>query len=629
MGYSNLLKGGEICIDNAGKKWYSKTKEVRGDFLRIQRFFCLILAVLLLGGCASGTAAEPSSPEKLWAAQTDEQAIFRQLFNLENKITIRLEMDKSELTKMQADFEKYTAFGSKSPIYRMADLEITIETEQGAAVYRVEQVGVRMKGNTSRNSFYSEEDGIYNLVHLKLSFQETFDDPDSYGDEALQWSPAARSARKERTFATLEKLDMKWNRCDDSSYIREYYAYEMYRDHGLLAPHANLASLDWSGVHMGVYTIYEPVDKIFLEKNLPANQLGGDLYKLGWADTGASFTDTASIGVEDEEAGKFYCYDLKTNKKTSANQPLISLITALNRGNVSKATFEKLVDVPYFLRYAAVSYFLGNPDDLRNNYNNCYIYFRGDTGQMLVIPYDYDRCLGITKDWNPTGDALTSDNPFSTTIAATGAVQDNPLFIYSVCEGGYYVREFAALLSQMAESPWLTEAHFLSLAALAQKNYIADTTPGKAFRNAQGYRFTFAPHRSSDFSSTDNISFTNYVAAKKSALSGFLEDVDRYADATPQMPANFYIRADFTNWEMAEAWKMTQGSDGLWSIQITADAEIRFKVYSRITDRWYGSECLAQDSPLSGQTDGHTNIVLPPGSYWVVFDPENISISIA
>lgn len=489
--------------------------------MAIKRYFCIFLAALMLCGCAPNIPSSPSSTQPKEA--TEQEILFQQLFDLENKITIRLDMDASQLAKMQADHTYYSSKGSKSPIYRMADLEITIETEQGATSYRIEQVGVRMKGNTSRTDFYSETDGIYNLIHLKLSFQETFDDPQYYGDDALQWSEEARKTRKNRTFATLEKMDLKWNRCDDSSYIKESYAYEMYRGNGLLAPHTNLASLDWSGLHMGVYTIYEPIDKVFLEKNLPAEQLGGDLYKLGWTDTGASFTDTSSIGIEDEDAGRFYCYDLKTNKKSSSHEALIHLITSLNGDGLSKDTFAALVDVDAFLRYAAVSYFLGNPDDLRNNYNNCYIYFRGDTGQLLVIPYDYDRCLGVTKQWNPTGDGVTSDSPFSTTLAASGAEQKNPLFLSSVCAGGYYVREFAAVLSELSGSRWLDVDYFLEYAALAEKNYAADTAPGKAFANAGGYCFTIDPHKTSDFSSQDNLSFADYVHAKRAALAQYLQ----------------------------------------------------------------------------------------------------------
>lgn len=612
-----------------------------------KRYFCIILALLLLSGCAPDGPASapgtlpgntdipvptrPAQPADPGAdtPQADQEALFRQLFSLENKIVIRLHMDEAEIAKMQADHERYSSFGSKSPIYRMADLDITVETELGSTTYRICQVGVRMKGNTSRTSFYNEEEGIYNLIHLKLSFQETFDDPAYYGADALEWSEEARQARKDRTFATLEKIDMKWNKCDDSSYIKEYYAYEMYRDYGLLAPHTNLASVDWSGVHMGVYTIYEPIDKIFLEKNLPAEALGGDLYKLGWTNKGASFTSASSIGIEDEDAGKFYCYDLKTNKKTSTHEALKNLIAQLNDGNVTREEFASLVDADYFLLYAAVSYLLGNPDDLRGNYNNCYIYFRGDTGKMLVIPYDYDRCLGVTKQWNPTGDGVTSDNPFSTAQTSGYGEQENPLFLYSVCAGGYYVREFAAVLTDLAASRWMDEGHFLQKAALAQAHYAADTAPGRQFHNAGGHSFTIDPHKTSDFSSQDNISFAEYAEAKLTALEKYLQDVDKYASAKPATPADLYIRADFTDWDIKDGWQLEQGEDGLWRIELSRSGSFRFKVYSKALGDWFGSEVLTEDTTVSWETDGHTNIILPAGTYTVVFDPEAQTIFIS
>ena len=116
--------------------------------------------------------------------------------------------------------------GSKSPIYRMGDLHVTVITPENIQYdYTVPEVGVRMKGNTSRTDFYNSNDGIYNIIHLKLDFQETFDDEDYYGADAKVWDKDARDARKDRTFATLEKMDLRWNRCDDSTFLKEYFAF--------------------------------------------------------------------------------------------------------------------------------------------------------------------------------------------------------------------------------------------------------------------------------------------------------------------------------------------------------------------------------------------------------------------
>lgn len=93
----------------------------------------------------------------------------------------------------------------------------------------------------------------------------------------------------------------------------------------------------------------------------------------------------------------------------------------------------------YFIKFAAVSYITGNEDDMRNNYNNYYLYFYTDNSdisnpvqKMIVIPYDYDRSFGITIDMNSNETAITKVNPYSTKSTNNGE-QENPLCKYSVC----------------------------------------------------------------------------------------------------------------------------------------------------------------------------------------------------
>jgi hypothetical protein len=117
-----------------------------------------------------------------------EEELYNQLFDLNNKIDINIDMPAAELQKLQNDFEHYRSFGSKSPIYRMANMTITVTTKTGSTVYRINEVGVRMKGNTSRTDFYNAHDGIYKYIHLKIDFQETFDDEVYYGSSAKVWA---------------------------------------------------------------------------------------------------------------------------------------------------------------------------------------------------------------------------------------------------------------------------------------------------------------------------------------------------------------------------------------------------------------------------------------------------------
>ena len=580
----------------------------------------IILLVLTLFGCT-----EPEAP----AAEITQEQLFTMLFDIQNKIELQLDMSETELANMQSDYETYAQKDSKSPIYRMGNLHVTITTPENAVyTYTIEEVGVRMKGNTSRTSFYSQEDGIYNIIHLKLSFQETFDDQRYYGTKSKVWSDEERQQRKNRTFATLEKLDLRWNRCDDSTYLKEYFAYETYRHYGVLAPHTNLCSFDWTGVHMGVFTINEPVDEQFLSKNLPQEALGGDLYKIGWAgSSNGSFTSTKSIGIEDEDAGKFYAYDLKTNKKTSNHEALKNLIGGLNASSVTKETFAKLVDLDTFLPYCAVSYLLGNPDDLRNNYNNSYIYFRADNGKAVIIPYDFDRCLGVTAHWNPTGNGVTADDPFSKTLAADRSDQRSPLYLYSVTAGGYYVREYASLLEKIAKDDWFTDENFTSLYRIAEENYADLTAPDKEFHNARGLYMAFDLEKTSDFSSNGNISFREYREAKLSTLNKYLAIVDEYFTGSPEIPLRWYIRCDATNWKNDSAYAMAQ-EEGRFFIRLTVTDRLRLKVYDDQTGRWYGTEYVSEDCTVPFESDSHTNIVLETGNYRITFDPETEVITL-
>jgi spore coat protein CotH len=555
-----------------------------------------------------------------------EEELYNQLFDLNNKVEINIDMPAAELQKLQDDYDHYRSFGSKSPIYRMGNLNITITTATGSTTYRINEVGVRMKGNTSRTDFYNANDGIYKYIHLKLDFQETFDDEDYYGSSAKVWADKdARDARKDRTFATLEQLEMRWNKCYDQTYLKETYAYALYRSEGVLAPLTNLCSFDWSGVHMGVYCIVEPVDKIFIEKRLPAADQDGDLYKCGWP---SDFTNPSSIGIEDEDKGQFYVYDLKNNKKTSDHSALKNLIAALNSGTLTKERLAQLVDMDYFLSYAAVSYFLGNPDDLRNNYNNFYLYFKPGDRKAIIIPYDYDRCLGVTYEWNPTGNGMTRDNPFSEDIAAKdnfgGQGQRNPLFLYSVVRGGFYVKEFADVLRRVEKNGLMKPETFETWLNRSKGLYSSDVTPSKTLRNAKDRNFQFTLNDGIG----GNMSFKTYITKKMAHYQSCMTNLDQYLDYVHPVQIHYYLRGDFSNWGDNPDYGMTV-ENGVATITLTFKKYAKFKVYGHLQNQWWGTNDMSPDTTAEYTTTGnHDNIYLKPGTYKITFDPQTQLITI-
>ena len=68
--------------------------------------------------------------------------------------------------------------------------------------------------------------------------------------------------------------------------------------------------------------------------------------------------------------------------------------------------------------------------------------------------------------------------------------------------------------------------------------------------------------------------------------------------------------------------------DGKMVCTLTRNRRFSFKVYDNVNQEWYGSEFLPQDTDLEYETNRHTNITLNPGTYEIVFDPENLILTV-
>jgi hypothetical protein len=403
---------------------------------------------------------------------------------------------------------------------------------------------------------------------------------------------------------------------------------------GVLAPHVNLASLDMGGEHLGVYTINEPIDDIFLEKNLPEELQGGDLYKCGWGiNGGASFLSFCSIGIEDEDNALFYAYDLKTNKKTSTHQALNNFIAQMGKSGLTKEKIEELMYVDNFISFAAVSWFLGNPDDLRNNYNNYYVYFTPE-GKAMFIPYDYDRSMGISHDWNPSGHGMTKDDPLTKDRGA-GGKQENPVYLKTVVEGGFYVAEYKDRLSEIASSNLFSNAKFNDRYEKAKRLYTGLTEPSKDFHNDGGHHTYFDINITADPSDRNgNISYSDYMTLKLKTLHKLIGVGKNEENNTPENnnPGNgdvtyevedYYIRADFTNWEVKDGYKMTTTDGGkTYTFEIEVGSKNKLKVYYVDDGNWIGEESVDPECTVEYTTDSHGNIVLTKGEYKITYSAE-------
>lgn len=439
---------------------------------------------------------------------TDDE-LYEQLFDINNVVTFDIDMDDSQLTLMDNDCGE-----RKYYIYRKADLYVTIKNNKEKTTYRykIPEVGIKQKGN-GRNKFYSNSK-IYNLIHLKIDFQQTFSNDKYYsGDSLHNWSDNhQKGLRKSRTFATLKNLNLKWNRNNDRSYIRTYYANEFYRDNNVLSPRANLCVLNIGETKMGVYSLTESIDKIFIDRNFSELDRGGDLYKCSYDNNvlGPKMNSVEGIGVEDDENDLAYFYDKKTNKKVINDDGnvdhsnIVNLISTLNKDGISKEDISDVVDMDHFLKFAAVSYFVANPDDMRNDYNNYYIYFKKSDNKAIFIPYDNDNSFGVIRNFSYFFSVSILSSPYSN-ITSKQEVQENPLYIHTIDEGGFYVDEYTKILKEVSKSNYLSKDKFSDVYRIASGNYKTYTIDNKLFNNAT-YDLSFSDHEEEY-----NMSFYDYI----------------------------------------------------------------------------------------------------------------------
>lgn len=377
---------------------------------------------------------------------------------------------------------------------------------------------------------------------------------------------------------------------------------------------------------MGVYTIVEPVDKLFLQKRFVGDDADGDLYKCGYVTQPANLTNTGSIGIEDEDSGRFYSYDLKNNKKTSTHAALKNLISRLNSPTLTKEEFARLVDLDQFISFAAVSYFLGNPDDIRNNSNNYYLYFIPSNGKAVFIPYDFDRCLGLTYEWDPSGNGVTQDDPFSDRMAINER-QRNPLFTKSVVKGGWYVKEYSEALKKVAANTMMKSATFEQWFNRANRLYGSLVQPSKKFYNADGrdFRFSLAENLGG------NMSVKTYLTKKLNTYNRAVGNLDDILDYQPPEQVIYYIRGGFNDWQDRAEYAMTiKDGKATATLNIRSnDNNQRFKVYDCVQQLWYGTESISPDTTVEYQSLGeHGNILLKAGKYKIVLDLTTMLLTI-
>lgn len=223
----------------------------------------------------------------------------------------------------------------------------------------IENVGFRVRGNTSRDAY-------------KKSFKISF-------NEYMQGEK----------FKGLEKMNLIGQH-NDPSLLRSWMSLTMLTNNNLISPRCSYIKFYINGQYKGVYLNVEHIDDEFLQSRFIDDDYG-NMYKCKWG------ADLNYIGFN--QSDYYDIYDLKTNEITNDYSDLIQFIQTLN--SISYEDFpcfiEEHFEVDMYLKTLAIEMIIGHWDGYAFNKNNYYLYQRPSNSKFVFIEYDMDNTFGI--DW--------------------------------------------------------------------------------------------------------------------------------------------------------------------------------------------------------------------------------------
>lgn len=253
------------------------------------------------------------------------------------------------------------------------------------------QIGIRLKGNTSRNAH-------------KQSFRL---DIDEFSNQ---------------TYQGLKTFNLNGNH-NDPSLSREVLSADVMGNAGIVSLRAAHVKLYINGVYRGVFSNAEYINKKFLSSRFGENS--GNLYKCSWpADLGwlgnsqQSYKEVINPSPLNERA-----YELKTNESADDYGDLVTLINTINNtpANQFKSAIDTIFDVDAYLKVLAAEVLIGHWDNYFFNKNNYYLYHHQGSRKFIYLPYDMDNTFGIqwgvgnidTRDVNNWGNLSGSAAPLT------------------------------------------------------------------------------------------------------------------------------------------------------------------------------------------------------------------------
>lgn len=236
--------------------------------------------------------------------------------------------------------------------------------DNGTVRDTMEQVGFRLRGNTSR---WSQKKSF------KISFNTFTPGGNLYG---------------------VEKMNLNGEH-NDPSIMRSKIMWDILRKWDIPAPRSNHVQLFINGNYFGLYINVEHIDEEFAMSRF--GNKNGNLYKCLYpADLNYRGDNPDSYKIW---SGGRWVYELKTNEEENDFSDLAALIGVLHNSTDENlfCDLNELFNIYDYLKIMAVQIFCGDWDGYIYNKNNFYLYHNTLTGKLEYIPYDVDNTLGI--DW--------------------------------------------------------------------------------------------------------------------------------------------------------------------------------------------------------------------------------------
>ena len=230
-------------------------------------------------------------------------------------------------------------------------------------------VGIRAKGNSSLSQVVKSESDRYSFKIEFNHFNET------------------------NLYYGLDKLVLN-NLISDTSYMKEYFVYDMMKFIGAKTPYSSFISITINGEPWGLYLGVEGIDHSFLTRNY-GNKYG-ELYKpepllLHSKIKKSKYnTDADLVYINDD----FNNYELlldssRTDATSLDKRRLINSLKILNTGQ----NLENVIDIENTLKYWVVHNFACSYDSYTGGIaHNYYLY--EENGQMTMFPWDYNLSFG-------------------------------------------------------------------------------------------------------------------------------------------------------------------------------------------------------------------------------------------